>query len=268
MHLGTDIGAAEGTPVERSPPGGISYVYLDRPGSLSGNALKVRTANGTYFFTPTSAPSPEASASARRRRRAGDRLRRSHRQRARSPSALRGPPRRRRRRQPLSDPQSRRRRLLRMTLLPRSVPCLGSDRGTRPPVTFSRLPTLRTGVPLSLRSPTNPFGRAGRIPVGCVRRRRSNRPGISQATGPAGRGNAGKQAVPGHGSPTGKGPGRPGVKLSGTDDSGGVRPPTRTGAASMTAPDPLPRRADRRRRRASPVATSARPPPSSRRCST
>ena len=50
MHLGTDIGAAEGTPVQAVTAGRVSYVYLDRPGSLSGNALKVRTTDGTYFF--------------------------------------------------------------------------------------------------------------------------------------------------------------------------------------------------------------------------
>ena len=132
VHLGTDIGAAEGTPVRAVTTGRISYVYVDRPGSLSGNALKVRTAERHLLLLR-----PPQRLRQRRRRRharrrwAGDRLRRSHRQRPRSPPALRGPPRRRRRRQPLSDPQSRRRRLLRMTLLPRSVPCLGSDRGTR-----------------------------------------------------------------------------------------------------------------------------------------
>ncbi len=50
VHLGTDIGAAEGTPVRAVVTGRISRVYHDRTGSLSGNGLKLRTPDGTYFF--------------------------------------------------------------------------------------------------------------------------------------------------------------------------------------------------------------------------
>jgi peptidoglycan hydrolase-like protein with peptidoglycan-binding domain len=50
LHLGVDIGAAMGTPVRAVVAGRISYQYHDRPGSLSGNALKVSTADGTYVF--------------------------------------------------------------------------------------------------------------------------------------------------------------------------------------------------------------------------
>lgn len=50
VHLGTDIGAAEGTPLRAVVSGRISYVYNDRPGSLSGNAVKVTASDGTYFF--------------------------------------------------------------------------------------------------------------------------------------------------------------------------------------------------------------------------
>lgn len=50
VHLGTDIGAAAGTPLRAVVSGRISYVYNDRPGSLSGNAVKVTMADGTYFF--------------------------------------------------------------------------------------------------------------------------------------------------------------------------------------------------------------------------
>ena len=49
-HLGTDVSAAEGTPLRSVANGRITYVYNDRPGSLSGNAVKVTTADGTYFF--------------------------------------------------------------------------------------------------------------------------------------------------------------------------------------------------------------------------
>ncbi len=50
VHLGVDIGAPEGTPLQAVATGRISQVYRDRPGSLSGNGLKIRTADGTYFF--------------------------------------------------------------------------------------------------------------------------------------------------------------------------------------------------------------------------
>jgi peptidoglycan hydrolase-like protein with peptidoglycan-binding domain len=50
VHLGVDIGAAEGTPLHAVAKGRISQVYRDRPGSLSGNGLKITTADGTYFF--------------------------------------------------------------------------------------------------------------------------------------------------------------------------------------------------------------------------
>lgn len=50
VHLGVDIGAAAGTPLHAVATGTISYMYADRPGSLSGNALKITRADGTYFF--------------------------------------------------------------------------------------------------------------------------------------------------------------------------------------------------------------------------
>jgi peptidoglycan hydrolase-like protein with peptidoglycan-binding domain len=50
VHLGVDIGAAAGTPLQAVATGRISQIYRDRPGSLSGNGLKIRTADGTYFF--------------------------------------------------------------------------------------------------------------------------------------------------------------------------------------------------------------------------
>ena len=50
VHLGVDIGAPEGTPLLAVASGRISQVYRDRPGSLAGNGLKIRTADGTYYF--------------------------------------------------------------------------------------------------------------------------------------------------------------------------------------------------------------------------
>ncbi len=50
VHLGVDIGAPAGTPLQAVAAGRISQVYRDRPGSLAGNGLKIRTADGTYYF--------------------------------------------------------------------------------------------------------------------------------------------------------------------------------------------------------------------------
>jgi len=50
VHLGVDIGAAEGTPLRAAVTGRISYIYHDQPGSLSGNALKIAMPDGTYLF--------------------------------------------------------------------------------------------------------------------------------------------------------------------------------------------------------------------------
>jgi murein DD-endopeptidase MepM/ murein hydrolase activator NlpD len=50
LHLGTDIGGAEGTPLRAVVSGVISQMYHDQVGSLSGNGLKVAMADGTYFF--------------------------------------------------------------------------------------------------------------------------------------------------------------------------------------------------------------------------
>ena len=49
-HLGVDIGAAEGQELYAVVTGRISQVYVDSPGSLAGNGLKIATADGTYFF--------------------------------------------------------------------------------------------------------------------------------------------------------------------------------------------------------------------------
>jgi peptidoglycan hydrolase-like protein with peptidoglycan-binding domain len=50
VHLGVDIGAPARTPVQAVATGRVTQIYRDRPGSLSGNGLKITTANGTYFF--------------------------------------------------------------------------------------------------------------------------------------------------------------------------------------------------------------------------
>ena len=50
VHLGVDIGAPAGTPLRAVVSGRIIQMYHDRPGSLSGNGLKIGTADGTYFF--------------------------------------------------------------------------------------------------------------------------------------------------------------------------------------------------------------------------
>jgi len=50
VHLGVDIGAPAGTPLVAVAGGRVTQVYRDRPGSLSGNGLKITAADGTYFF--------------------------------------------------------------------------------------------------------------------------------------------------------------------------------------------------------------------------
>jgi peptidoglycan hydrolase-like protein with peptidoglycan-binding domain len=49
-HLGVDIGAAEGQELYAVVTGRITQIYVDAPGSLAGNGLKIATADGTYFF--------------------------------------------------------------------------------------------------------------------------------------------------------------------------------------------------------------------------
>ena len=49
-HLGVDIGAAEGQELYAVVTGRITQIYVDSPGSLAGNGLKIATADGTYFF--------------------------------------------------------------------------------------------------------------------------------------------------------------------------------------------------------------------------
>jgi murein DD-endopeptidase MepM/ murein hydrolase activator NlpD len=50
VHLGVDIGAPEGTPLQAVVSGRVIQVYTDRPGSLAGNGVKIAMADGTYFF--------------------------------------------------------------------------------------------------------------------------------------------------------------------------------------------------------------------------
>jgi murein DD-endopeptidase MepM/ murein hydrolase activator NlpD len=50
VHLGVDIGAPKGTLLRAVVGGRVSQIYRDRPGSLSGNGIKIAMADGTYFF--------------------------------------------------------------------------------------------------------------------------------------------------------------------------------------------------------------------------
>ena len=50
LHLGVDIIAAEGNLIYAVTDGVITKVYEDRPGSLSGNGIRLTTEDGTYFF--------------------------------------------------------------------------------------------------------------------------------------------------------------------------------------------------------------------------
>lgn len=49
LHIGTDIGAAEGNLLYAVVDGRISKMYWDSPGSISGNGLRVEQSDGTYF---------------------------------------------------------------------------------------------------------------------------------------------------------------------------------------------------------------------------
>ena len=48
-HEGVDIIAKSGTPIYAVANGTITRVFLDRPGSLGGNAVRLTAADGTYF---------------------------------------------------------------------------------------------------------------------------------------------------------------------------------------------------------------------------
>lgn len=50
LHLGVDIIAPKGKLIYAVASGTITKVYTDRPGSLSGNGVRLTTADGTYFF--------------------------------------------------------------------------------------------------------------------------------------------------------------------------------------------------------------------------
>lgn len=50
LHVGVDIIAATGKYLYAVADGTISKVYVDKPGSLSGNAITLSQADGTYFF--------------------------------------------------------------------------------------------------------------------------------------------------------------------------------------------------------------------------
>lgn len=50
VHLGTDISASEGNEVYAVVSGEISQIYTDAPGSLAGNGMRIRMADGTWFF--------------------------------------------------------------------------------------------------------------------------------------------------------------------------------------------------------------------------
>lgn len=49
LHVGVDIIAPKGNAIYAVVTGTITRVYLDRPGSLGGNALRLTAADGTYF---------------------------------------------------------------------------------------------------------------------------------------------------------------------------------------------------------------------------
>ena len=50
VHLGVDIIAAGGQELYAVADGTITKIYVDQPGSLSGNGVRLTMADGTYFF--------------------------------------------------------------------------------------------------------------------------------------------------------------------------------------------------------------------------
>jgi murein DD-endopeptidase MepM/ murein hydrolase activator NlpD len=50
LHLGVDIIAPLGNLIYAVADGKIERMYHDQPGSLAGNGLRLRMADGTYFF--------------------------------------------------------------------------------------------------------------------------------------------------------------------------------------------------------------------------
>ena len=50
QHLGVDIIAAAGKQIYAVTDGTITKVYVDYPGSLAGNGVRLTMADGTYFF--------------------------------------------------------------------------------------------------------------------------------------------------------------------------------------------------------------------------
>lgn len=50
VHLGVDIIAAEGHLLYAVSDGKVEKIYTDYPGSLAGNGVRLRMADGTYFF--------------------------------------------------------------------------------------------------------------------------------------------------------------------------------------------------------------------------
>jgi len=50
LHLGVDIIAKEGKLLYAVADGTITKTYIDRPGSLAGNGIRLTKEDGTYFF--------------------------------------------------------------------------------------------------------------------------------------------------------------------------------------------------------------------------
>jgi murein DD-endopeptidase MepM/ murein hydrolase activator NlpD len=50
LHEGVDIIGAQGKAIYAVVDGTITRTYTDRPGSLTGNGVRLSTSDGTYFF--------------------------------------------------------------------------------------------------------------------------------------------------------------------------------------------------------------------------